>query len=161
MYNTKGVKTIAVLIAGLLSNGSLIAQEIEETLVTGSRASLQSALNKMRDSDKASGVVDSDAIGTFADINVAESLRRIPGIMVENDQGEGRYVSVRGINTDLNAMTINGVNAASLRENYKQFRKYTYAAVNSGLQTAMKKKKRLLEQRQAASECNRECLNKS
>jgi outer membrane receptor for ferrienterochelin and colicin len=39
----------------------------------------------------------------FADINVAESLRRISGIMVENDQGEGRYVTVRGMNTDLNA----------------------------------------------------------
>ena len=33
--------------------------------------------------------------------------------MVENDQGEGRYVSVRGMNTDLNAMTINGVSTAA------------------------------------------------
>ena len=117
MFKTKGVKSLAVLIAGLISSGNLAAQQgpqdIEETLVVGSRASLQNALNKMRDSDKASGVVDSDALGTFADINVAESLRRISGIMVENDQGEGRYVSVRGMNTDLNSMTINGVNTAS------------------------------------------------
>ena len=60
-----------------------------------------------------SSVVDSDAMGNFADINVSESLRRVPGIMVENDQGEGRYVSVRGMNADLNAMTINGVSTAS------------------------------------------------
>ena len=33
--------------------------------------------------------------------------------MVENDQGEGRYVTVRGMNTDLNAMTINGVSTAA------------------------------------------------
>lgn len=104
-----------VLGSGFVSSQPLAqgVNEIEETVVVGSRASLQSALNKMRESDKASGVVDSDAIGTFADINVAESLRRISGIMVENDQGEGRYVSVRGMNTDLNAMTINGVNTAS------------------------------------------------
>ena len=47
------------------------------------------------------------------DRNVAESLRRISGISVENDQGEGRYVTVRGMNADLNAMTINGVSTAS------------------------------------------------
>ena len=86
---------------------------IEEVTVTGSRAALQNALNRQRDADGVVGVVDSDAIGNFADINVAESLRRLSGIMVENDQGEGRYVSVRGMNTDLNAMTINGASSAS------------------------------------------------
>src|SRR5690606_11900218 len=58
-------------------------------------------------------VIDSDGAGNFPDINVAESLRRLPGISLENDQGEGRYVTVRGLNTDLNAMTINGVATAS------------------------------------------------
>ena len=87
--------------------------DLDEIVVVGSRASLQSAIQKQRNSDKVVGVVDSDALGNFADINVAESLRRISGIMVENDQGEGRYVSVRGMNTDLNAMTINGVSTAA------------------------------------------------
>ncbi|NKB35302.1 MAG: TonB-dependent receptor [Pseudomonadales bacterium] len=86
---------------------------LEEIVVTGSRASLMSAINKQRNADKVAGVVDSDALGNFADINVAESLRRISGIMVENDQGEGRYVSVRGMNADLNAMTINGVSTST------------------------------------------------
>lgn len=81
--------------------------------MVGSWASLGNAIQKQRNSDKIAGVVDSDAIGNFADINVAESLRRLSGIMVENDQGEGRYVSVRGMNTDLNTMTINGVSTAS------------------------------------------------
>ena len=89
------------------------SQADEEVVVVGSLASLRSALNKKRDSDKNVGVIDSDALGNFADINVAESLRRISGISVENDQGEGRYVTVRGMNTDLNAMTINGVSTAS------------------------------------------------
>ena len=85
----------------------------DEIVVVGSRASLASAIQKQRNANSVVGVVDSDAIGNFADINVAESLRRISGIMVENDQGEGRYVSVRGLNTDLNAMTINGVSTAA------------------------------------------------
>ena len=94
----------------------VVAQEpvnLDQIVVVGSRASLTSAIQKQRNANSVIGVVDSDAIGTFADINVAESLRRISGIMVENDQGEGRYVSVRGLNTDLNAMTINGVSTAA------------------------------------------------
>ena len=87
--------------------------EMEEILVIGSKAALRSALEKQRNSDQVIGVVDSDALGNFADINVAESVRRLPGVMVENDQGEGRYVSLRGMNTDLNAMTIGGVSVMS------------------------------------------------
>lgn len=106
-------KTLVIAI-GVASTAPSFAQEtIDEILVRGSRASLQSAIQKQRDSDKVAGVIDSDALGNFADINVAESLRRISGIMVENDQGEGRYVTVRGMNTDLNAMTINGVSTAA------------------------------------------------
>lgn len=86
---------------------------VEEIRVTGTRAALRNAIARQRDSDKIVGVVDSDALGNFSDINVSESLRRIAGIMVENDQGEGRYVTVRGMNADLNTMTINGVSTTS------------------------------------------------
>ena len=122
MKNHHGVKSrLSIAIASALSSTFFISasatyaqsESLDEILVVGSRASLSSAIQKQRDSNKVSGVVDSDAIGNFADINVAESLRRISGIMVENDQGEGRYVSVRGMNTDLNSMTINGVSTAS------------------------------------------------
>ena len=107
-------KSVLVSCIGLAMVHSVSAQDsLEEIVVVGSRASLASALEKRRNSDKVIGVVDSDAIGNFADINVAESLRRISGIMVENDQGEGRYVTVRGMNADLNAMTINGVSSAA------------------------------------------------
>ncbi len=108
-------KTLSIAVC-LAASSQAMAQQtptLDEIVVIGSRASLQSALQKQRNSDKVVGVVDSDALGNFADINVAESLRRISGIMVENDQGEGRYVTVRGMNTDLNAMTINGVSTAS------------------------------------------------
>lgn len=109
-------KTLAVAVS-LVMAGPAMGQngptEPEDVIVTGTRGALINAVERQRASDKVSSVVDSDSMGNFADINVAESLRRIPGIMVENDQGEGRYVSVRGMNSDLNAMTINGVSTAS------------------------------------------------
>ena len=114
MLHLRFKKSVLATCIGLAAANLATAQDsLEEIVVVGSRASLASALEKRRNSDKVIGVVDSDAIGNFADINVAESLRRISGIMVENDQGEGRYVTVRGMNTDLNAMTINGVSTAA------------------------------------------------
>jgi TonB-dependent receptor len=116
MGNHHFLKKNIVIAIGLVISAESFAQSqeaIDEIVVTGSRASLQSAIQKQRNSNKVIGVIDSDSMGNFADINVAESLRRISGIMVENDQGEGRYVTVRGMNTDLNAMTINGVSTAS------------------------------------------------
>ncbi|MGA0800822.1 MAG: TonB-dependent receptor plug domain-containing protein, partial [Steroidobacteraceae bacterium] len=110
----RSVAFIIALSASIVSVGQAQgADQLEEVVITGTRATLINAIEAQRRANGVVSVVDSDAAGDFADINVSESLRRLPGIMVENDQGEGRYVSVRGMNTDLNAMTINGVSAAS------------------------------------------------
>jgi TonB-dependent receptor len=78
-------------------------------LVFGQTASQASALSRKRSSDVVSDVLTRDAIGQFPDQNVAESLRRLPGVNVLNDQGEGRFVSVRGLDPELNATSLNGV----------------------------------------------------
>jgi TonB-dependent receptor len=43
------------------------------------------------------------------DINMAEALQRIPGISLETDSGEGRFISIRGMDPDLNGTTYAGV----------------------------------------------------
>ena len=53
-------------------------------------------------------VVSADSVGRFPDANAAEALRRVPGVSLEVDQGEGRFVTVRGIDASLNNVTING-----------------------------------------------------
>ncbi len=82
-------------------------------LVIGQSANQASALSRKRASDTVSDVLTRDAIGQFPDQNVAESLRRLPGINVLNDQGEGRFVSVRGLDPDLNSTSLNGVRLPS------------------------------------------------
>ncbi|MEM8988026.1 MAG: TonB-dependent receptor [Pseudomonadota bacterium] len=86
---------------------------IDNVLVVGSSAAQAGALNQQRASDSIISVIDSDGLGNFPDTTVADSLARVPGISIENDQGEGRYVSIRGINTDLVAAAINGVRTPS------------------------------------------------
>lgn len=81
---------------------------IETILVLGQQANLLSSLSRQRAADTVVTVLTRDAIGQFPDQNVAESLRRAPGINVLNDQGEGRFVSVRGLSPELNSASING-----------------------------------------------------
>ena len=83
-------------------------ENIEEVISVGTKASLKSAIDKQRESDQIVSIVDSDALGEFPDETAAEAVRRLPGINVENDQGEGRYITLRGMSGDLNAVSMNG-----------------------------------------------------
>ena len=82
---------------------------VENVIVVGQAAGINKALNKQRSADNILTAVSADAIGQFPDTNVSESLQRLPGLSIERDQGEGRYVRVRGLGPDFNAVTINGV----------------------------------------------------
>lgn len=86
---------------------------LDNVLVVGSKAAQAGAINQKRASDAIIDVIDSDGLGNFPDTTVADSLARVPGLSIETDQGEGRYVSIRGINTDLIAASINGVRTPS------------------------------------------------
>ena len=96
----------------IISSLYLLSQEdtnedIEEIVAVGTKASLKSALDKQKDSNQVVSIVDSDAIGEFPDETAAEAVRRLSGVSVENDQGEGRYITLRGMSGDLNGVTLN------------------------------------------------------
>ncbi len=86
---------------------------LDNVLVVGSAAAQAGAINQQRASNAIISVIDSDGLGNFPDTTVADSLARVPGLSIETDQGEGRYVSIRGINTDLISASINGVRTPS------------------------------------------------
>lgn len=76
------------------------------------RAQLESqvrAVDLKRSSDAIEDAVSSDALGQYPDKNVAESLQRLPGISVTRDQGEGRFVVIRGLDANLNSVSIDGI----------------------------------------------------
>ncbi len=90
------------------ANLSLGASREGAILVVGQRANLASSISRQRASETIDTVLTRDAIGQFPDQNVAEALRRAPGVNILNDQGEGRFVSVRGLDPNLNSASING-----------------------------------------------------
>ncbi|MET1254982.1 TonB-dependent receptor [Aliikangiella maris] len=81
---------------------------LEEVIVLGQSASQASALNRQKNAHQIKTIVSSDAVGEFPDQNIAESLQRLPGMFIQRDQGEGRFVGIRGIDPNLNNLTING-----------------------------------------------------
>ncbi len=85
-------------------------RQIENVIVIGQRAGAFRALNQMRAADNLISVVTADSIGQFPDENVSEALQRVTGVFIERDQGEGRFVGVRGIDPNLNVAQINGLN---------------------------------------------------
>ena len=82
---------------------------LDELQVFGNLIGQSRAINLQKTSSTLKSVVASDAFGRFPDQNAAEILGRLPGVSVELDQGEGRYVIVRGIDPDLSNVSIDGV----------------------------------------------------
>jgi TonB-dependent receptor len=87
------------------------ATAVDEIVVTGFRASLQSAVNAKR---RESGIVDvikAEDIADFPDLNLAESLQRVPGVTITRANGEGRQISVRGLGSEYTRVRVNGMEA--------------------------------------------------
>ncbi|MGL4316414.1 MAG: TonB-dependent receptor [Pseudomonas sp.] len=102
--------TISALALAITTTSLWAAEEsaTEHVSVVGQAASLDQALKEQRRSDSVESVVHADGVAQLPDQNAAEAVQRLPGVSVERDQGEGRFVSVRGLGPDLNSVTING-----------------------------------------------------
>lgn len=86
-------------------------QQLETVVVTGIRASLESALNAKRQDKGIVDVIKAEDIAKFPDTNLAESLQRVPGVVIDRDAGEGRNITVRGLGADFTRVRINGIEA--------------------------------------------------
>ncbi|MGE6332592.1 TonB-dependent receptor [Stenotrophomonas sp. NPDC077659] len=95
----------------LAATGALAADAVDLDRIEV-RAQLESqirAVDLKRSSDAIEDAVSSDALGQYPDKNVAESLQRLPGISVTRDQGEGRFVVIRGLDANLNSVSVDGI----------------------------------------------------
>jgi TonB-dependent receptor len=101
-------RTVEVPASGTVT-ANLVLGTDGSILVIGQAANLSSSLSRQRAADGVESVLTRDGIGQFPDQNVAESLRRLPGVNILDDQGEGRFVSIRGLDPELNAASVNGV----------------------------------------------------
>lgn len=82
--------------------------QMSAVVVTGIRESLADALARQRDSANLKSVLSSNDIGALPDKNVADALSRVAGVSISTVGGEGRFVTIRGIEPGLNNVTMNG-----------------------------------------------------
>lgn len=81
----------------------------KEVIVFGDRLKGQArALNQQKNNANITNIVSSDQIGRFPDANIGDALKRVPGITMQNDQGEARNIIIRGMAPQLNSVTLNG-----------------------------------------------------
>ena len=86
---------------------------MEGVNVTGLSQGQAKALSQQKSAGNIKNVVSRDQMEKFPDQNVADVLQRLPGVALESDHGEGRYVQIRGAEASLNTTTINGVKVPS------------------------------------------------
>ncbi|GGY35216.1 TonB-dependent receptor [Pseudoduganella albidiflava] len=122
MQNHRMRKTVlAALIAELLvpmaafaqdaagsTSATAPAENAATVVVSGIRASLSSSLNTKRMQDGVVDAVSAEDAGKFPDTNIAESLQRVTGVQIQRNNGEGRYISVRGLGPEFNNVLVNG-----------------------------------------------------
>lgn len=113
------------LASTILMAGSAHAQNVApadaeadagEIIVTGSRPIAESeaaALRVQQNSDSLIAVIAADSVGRLPDQNIAQATSRLPGVSVERDQGQARYINLRGAPKTWTTLSIDGINIVS------------------------------------------------
>ena len=109
---------VAVTVASALTSAQSAspapsADDLQTVTITAIVDAASRAAREQKAARNVSNVVSSDAIGRFPDSNIAEALQRVAGVAIARDQGEGRYINVRGGPSEFSAITIDGVSVAA------------------------------------------------
>ena len=91
-----------------------VASKSEEIMVTAERAHGEAeAINRQRESDNILQVLPVEVITSLPNTNIADALGRMPSVTLERDEGEGKYVQIRGAQPAWNSVKVDGMELAS------------------------------------------------
>jgi TonB-dependent receptor len=86
-----------------------LARAMQTIVVRGQRTSLGLARTAQKEAENIVSVLPIEELRKLPIVNVADAVRIIPGVQVETDTGEGRFVNIRGLDSDLSSTTFGGV----------------------------------------------------
>jgi TonB-dependent receptor len=91
-----------------------VASQSDQVIVTGERLLGEAeAINIERMADDIVQVLPSKVILSLPNTNVADAVGRLPSVTLERDEGEGKYVQIRGTEPRLSNTTVDGVEIPS------------------------------------------------
>jgi TonB-dependent receptor len=106
-----------------------VATESESILVTAERAHGEAeAINEELITDNVLSVLPSEVIRSLPNANIADAVGRAAGVTLERDEGEGKYVQIRGTEPRLANLTIDGVEVPSPETGVRQVKLDTIPA---------------------------------
>ena len=88
-------------------------QDTDVVVITGTALARKEGIEQKKEESRLIEALGVDELGQLPDKNVGESLDRLPGVSMLVEKGEGRFVQIRGVSSDLNNVTINGVEMGS------------------------------------------------
>ncbi|HVZ20576.1 MAG TPA: TonB-dependent receptor [Vicinamibacterales bacterium] len=100
-----------------------IAGQQDSVLVTAPRATGEAeAVNIERTADNIVQVLPAEVIRSLPNANMADALGRLPSVTLERDEGEGKYVQIRGTEPRLTNTTIDGISVPSPETDVRQIK---------------------------------------
>jgi len=106
-----------------------VGTQSQQVIVTAERAHGEAeAINRERAADNELQVLPSEVIRSLPNANMADALGRLPSVTLERDEGEGKYVQIRGTEPRLTNVTLDGVNVASPESGVRQIKLDTIPA---------------------------------
>lgn len=123
--------TVAVLPGQIAQvNASLkVATANEEVMVTAEREHGEAdAVNRERTADNIVNILPAEVITSLPNANVADAIGRLPSVTLERDEGEGKYVQIRGTEPRLSNLTIDGISVPSPESGVRQVKLDTIPA---------------------------------
>jgi len=82
---------------------------LEEVTILAQRTTAEIARAAQLQAPNLINLTTATEMARLPDVNTGEAVRRIPGISLETDTGEGRYINIRGLDADLNSTTFGGL----------------------------------------------------
>jgi TonB-dependent receptor len=80
------------------------------------------ALNRERTADNILQVLPAEVITSLPNANIADAVGRLPSVTLERDEGEGKYIQIRGTEPRLTNVTIDGINVPSPESGVRQIK---------------------------------------
>src|ERR1700722_9219875 len=100
-----------------------VASQSESVTVTAERVHGEAeAINRERTAENILQVLPAEVITSLPNANVADAIGRLPSVTLERDEGEGKYVQIRGTEPRYSNVTIDGVNVPSPESGVRQIK---------------------------------------
>src|ERR1700732_3508704 len=111
-------RAVALLVAQFLLTTSAVAEApgapesrnaLQEITITAQRTTEAEARAAQKEAENIVNVISFEEIRKLPVVNSGDAVRIIPGVQLETDTGEGRFVNIRGLDSDLSSTTFGGV----------------------------------------------------